>query len=253
MVRAVSFHMFLRPCQIVGAGPPGIGRHAALVDGDEMALLHHDPAVHHGPVHRAPGGPPWPARRRGCTRRPPAPAGGNPPGRSPPVFQRPAVRCPPGPAAGRCPGWQSSAPGSRRGPFRWRSAGGADSTPAAPPSGTSRRCWRAVHRQAHGDAQLQHLRHPATPEASFMLEYGAVGHAGAGAGELVQLLRVEVDAGADHTSGPVQPREAIYSRDGHRSAPGVCTAPRPSSRTGGCGAGRHTAGPGWRFAAGVHR
>ena len=45
--------LFLRLCQIRPAGIPGIGGGFFLVDGDEMPLLHHDPAVHHRVVHRA--------------------------------------------------------------------------------------------------------------------------------------------------------------------------------------------------------
>ena len=52
----------------------------------------------------------------------------------------------------------------------------------------------AVHRKTHGNPQLQHLRHPGHAGGQLHVADGAVGHAGAGAGQLPQLLVVEVDA-----------------------------------------------------------
>ena len=163
--------LFLRLCQIRPAGIPGIGGGFFLVDGDEMPLLHHDPAVHHRVVHRAAEptvastsaglyAPPTSSSRRESTRKRSA----HLPTASCPMSSRPSSR--------RCPGWPSSAPDTRRGLL----AGGQPVEQVAHPQllhqGRPVVAGGAVHRQSHRDAQRQHLRTRATPEASFMLLMG---------------------------------------------------------------------------------
>ena len=52
----------------------------------------------------------------------------------------------------------------------------------------------AVHRQAHRHPQSQHFRHPGHAGGKLHIADGAVGHAGAGAGQLPQFLVIEMDA-----------------------------------------------------------
>ena len=64
----------------------------------------------------------------------------------------------------------------------------------------------AVHRQAHGYAQGQHLRDAGHARGQLHVGNGAVGHAGAGSCQLPQLFVVEVDSVGvpDIRPGPAQ-------------------------------------------------
>src|SRR5699024_3261602 len=65
----------------------------------------------------------------------------------------------------------------------------------------------AVHRQPHRHPPAEHVGHPAHAGGQLHVGDGAVGHAGAGGGQDVQLLVVEVDAvGVPHVgASPAQP------------------------------------------------